>query len=201
MKNVFIVFLVMFSCISNAQENTLGQKSLAFDIGSWRNRYWYPISELQFRNDEMFKSNWGAEARYRSYGSWFLNGVKSIDVTLIGKNKIRFPQPGTHLWIGAGVDIRLRNFNDERSAEVNSAEPLFMMEWKKIINPKFHLRIPLWSRWYSNGMSLSLLPTAEFYLNERWGVFTRFEGSLLNIYHQKDSEWRKDLFFGLRMQL
>lgn len=201
MKNMLIVFLLMVSGISNAQEKMQSQKSIAFDIGSWRNRYWYPISEFQFRNDELFESNWAAEARYRSYGSWFLTGVKSVDVTLIGKNKIRFPQPGTLFWIGAGVDIRLRNNNDERSAEVNSAEPLFMLEWAKNITPKFHLRVPFWSRWYSNGMSLTLLPTAEFYLNERWGLFTRFEGSWLNIRHQKDSEWRKDLFFGLRMQL
>jgi hypothetical protein len=201
MKKVLILLLFLSPCIVSAQENLHGDKSISFDFGSWRNRYWYPISDLQFRNNELFKSYWGIDMRFRSYGSWFLTGLKSMDFTMIGKLEFIQPNPGSRFWIGVGVDVRLRNNNDVRSSEVNSAEPLLMMEWQKEFGKNFVLRVPLWSRWYSNGMSLTLLPAAEYNMNKRWCLFTRFEGTWLNIRHQKDSEWRRDLFFGLRMQL
>ena len=61
---------------------------------------------------------------------------------------------------------------------------------------RFSFNVPLWSRFYSNGFSLTILPEASYQLNNRFSLFLRNEISYLTLFNISDCEWRQDLFVG-----
>lgn len=197
MRRMFFVFCVCVSVITaTAQDLSLfTAHRLAADFGSYRNRYLYAITDLHYHSPLLKKVPVAFSGRVRSYGTLFFASRSAYDITpQVSYYFTREPKP-FFLSAGAGMDARIRLSNDERSDAVSSAEPLLYVTahsvWKKL-----YTNVPLWTRFYSNGIAFTLQPEVAWYFNKHIAAFARYEISYLRVYKNVTTEWRRDCFVG-----
>jgi hypothetical protein len=104
---------------------------------------------------------------------------------------------GVSFSAGIGADIRIRILNDLRSEATSSAEPLITLT-TRITTNRIGAEFPLWTRFYSNGISFAFLPQFHNNFSERVGIFLRYELTYLTVYGGVTSEWRQDSFLGVK---
>ncbi len=195
-NRLLIFFALLIPEFTFAQESeSLTQHKITFDFGSFRNRYAYAMNNVQYISPIFTAKHIRVSARLRSYGTWFVFSKIAYDLTPIAE--IVFSETTRPLYFSAGIgaDIRLRILNDERSEAVSSAEPLLSISANGQLG-KFDYQVPLWTRFYSNGISFALLPEARWNFKQKWNAFLRYELSYLSIYGGESHEWRRDCFVG-----
>jgi hypothetical protein len=192
-----LIFLLLLLCRPSfgQEKNVFTDHQLSVDFGSFRNRYLYPITDLQYGSPVLQKVPLRFSARLRSYGTLFFYSRSSYDVTPLAEYYFTDAMKPVYFSAGIGTDIRLRFVHDERSTAVSSAEPLVSLAFHGNFK-KLSLETPLWTRFYSNGISFTLLPEASYRLGNRISIFARYELSYLAIYKVSAHEWRQDCFLG-----
>ncbi|MCA6364001.1 MAG: hypothetical protein IM638_13255 [Bacteroidetes bacterium] len=197
MKGVMLFLLWMICTILPAQENVLrNTHQLSYDAGTLRNRYIYPATNVQYTAPELKRMPVQLSVRLRSYGAYWIFSKTAYDITPLASYRFTSAASPFGFAAGAGADIRLRLVNDERSEATSSAEPLVFASGTFASN-RFYARLPLWTRFYSNGISFTLLPEAGWKCGKHLLLFLRHEQSLLRIYQSQAREWRGDWFLGL----
>lgn len=195
-KFVLVIFMSVLLLPLWAQQNG---HSLSVDFGSYRNRYVYPITNLQYTSPVIEGLNLRGTARLRSYGTWFFYSKNSYDLTLLAEYYFGNSQQSLSFSAGLGLDARLRFINDVRSQATNSVEPLVSLSLHATYG-KFSFNIPYWMRFYINGTSFAILPEISYHMGKRVSVFFRSEVSYLTIYRAATHEWRYDNFIGTHIQ-
>lgn len=191
----FILFFFIFSPLYGQEKENLSKHQLSVDFGSFRNRYLYPITDLQYRSPLLKKVNLKVSTRLRSYSTLFFFSKGSYDFTPLAEYYFIKTIKPIYFSAGVGLDTRIRLVNDERSEATSSAEPLISLTIYGIYK-KLSLKIPYWTRFYSNGISFSLLPETSYQIGKRFSLFLRYELSYLSVYKVSTHEWRQDCFFG-----
>jgi hypothetical protein len=201
MKYLISISLLLCVCAtSHAQwSQDAARPSLSLDMGSLRNRYLYPITNVRFTSAAIGGSRFRIGVRLRSYGTLFVFSRSAYDVTPTIEYMLHAAGNGFYLTAGAGLDARLRLVKDERSKATSSAEPLLSVSAFGRVK-RFRLALPFWMRFYSNGMSYTVLPECSFAWSDRWSVFARYEVGLLHIQHTDIHEWRRDAFIGISVR-
>lgn len=187
------LFLVVSSSFS--QKDDLNNHELSFDFGSYRNRYAFAMTNITYATPLFSKFNLKASARLRSYGTLYFYSNSAYDFSpQLNYYSVKEP---TKFYFSAGIgcDVRLRLVNDERSLAVSSAEPIVQVGIHSQLS-KFNFHLPIWSRFYSNGLSITALPEVNFQVSKRIGIYLRDEVGLLSIYQNGGHEWRHDIFVG-----
>lgn len=197
MKSFVLIFmLLLFSFVLLGQEKQESiPHQISVDFGSYRNDYPYAMTNITYRSPGIKNNTLQFSARLRSYGTWFFFSKTAYDFTPMGEYFFH-PEKPVHFSAGIGMDVRLRLNNDERSEATSSAEPLLFGALHGKIK-KWTFDLPLWSRYYSNGLSLSLLPQIGYTLGQRANVYIRYEASYLKVYKVDAHEIRHDVFLGL----
>lgn len=172
---------------------------VSLDFGSMRNRYPFPMNNVRYDSPALTAKNISIHARLRCYGTWFLYSHIAYDITPWAEYPLLKNEDRFSVTAGLGADIRLRFLNDSRSEAVSSAEPLIAVTSRFTIN-RFGMEVPLWTRFYSNGISFALQPQFRFDVSERFAVFARYELTYLTVYGGVTSEWRQDSFIGASMK-
>ncbi len=193
---LFVGMLSAFAQMASAQSD---KHVISLDFGSLRNRYAFAMNNVRYDSPALTSKNISVHARLRCYGTWFLYSHIAYDVTPWAEYPLLKNEDRFSLTAGLGADIRLRFLNDTRSESVSSAEPFVAVTSRFTIN-KFGMEVPLWTRFYSNGISLALQPQFHFDVSERLAVFARYELTYLTVYGGVTSEWRQDSFIGASMK-
>jgi hypothetical protein len=195
-KLLFLVLLNFIAADIAAQEtNAFEQQTLSFDLGTLRNRYIYPTTNLNYTSPLLQKFPVRFSLRLRSYGTWLIFSRSAYDATPLAEYIFSRNAQRLNFGAGIGLDARLRFVNDERSDAASSAEPLISLAAYGNFN-RFSFKLPLWTRFYSNGIALTVLPELAWKAGKRTAVFFRWEESLLRIYNNRSQEWRNDCFLG-----
>lgn len=198
MKNTIqLLFVLIVSFSAYSQTNSLNKHSLSLDFGSLRNRYVYPMNSLTYQSPVFTKYRIDFSARLRSYGAWYLFSKSAYDFTPIAKVYLRDEKSTFNYFVGIGLDARIRLVNDERADVSTSAEPIVVLGMNGNIK-KVSFTLPQWTRFYSNGISFSILPEGNFHFSEKFSAFARYELSYLSVYKNMTHEWRQDCFIGVK---
>lgn len=214
MRAYFIVIIcisVLGMCPSLfAQEmNTFTNHQVSVDVGSYRNRYFYPITDVQYSSPLFTKANLKFSARLRSYGTLFFYSADAYDVTPLVEYFFSPPALGVSpiseavrftCSAGLGVDARIRLVRDIRSDAVSSVEPLLSVTLR-CYSHKISFQTPLWTRFYANGISFTVLPEVSYRIVEGCSLFLRYELGYLMLYQSIAREWRSDVFIGIHFLL
>lgn len=191
----FILFISVIFPSFGQKADSLSKHQLSLDFGSFRNRYLYPMTDLKYNSPLLKKSNLKFSARLRSYGTLFFYSKSSYDFTPLAEYYFTKTIKPIYFSAGVGIDSRIRLVNDERSEATSSAEPLISLtihgNYKEL-----SFNTPLWTRFYSNGISFTLLPEASYQIGKRFSIFLRYELSYLSVYKVSTHEWRQDSFIG-----
>ena len=194
---VIISFLICQSSFGQ-EKNNFYNHQLSVDFGSFRNRYLYPITDIQYNSPVLQKINMKFSARLRSYGTLYFYSKSAYDFTPLAEYYFTKTIKPLYFSAGIGLDTRIRILNDDRSEATSSAEPIITMtlhgNYKKL-----SFNVPLWTRLYSNGISFTLLPEVSFQIGKRFSIFSRYELSYLTIYKASTYEWQQDSFIGTRI--
>jgi hypothetical protein len=202
MRKYFIILFIIITCqISYGQDKSIfSSHQLSVDFGSYRNRYLYPITDISYSSPLLNKVNLKFSARLRSYGTLYFFSKSAYDITPLAEYYFTKTLRPVYFSAGIGLDARLRLTHDERSDVTSSIEPFVSLAIHG--NYKFlSIHAPLWTRFYSNGISLQLLPEADFKVSKRFSLFFRYEISYLTLYKTPTHEWRQDCFLGLNALL
>jgi hypothetical protein len=192
-----ISFLICQSSFGQ-EKNSFTNHQLSVDFGSFRNRYFYPITDIQYSSPVLQKVNLKFSARLRSYGTLYFYSKSAYDFTPLVEYYFAKTIKPLYFSAGIGLDTRIRIINDDRSEATSSAEPIISMTLHGNFK-KLSFNAPLWTRFYSNGISFTLLPEASFQIGRRFSIFVRYELSYLTIYKASTHEWRHDNFIGTRI--
>jgi hypothetical protein len=197
MRKLFLLCFLVNSFIYGQETNSVIKNSLSIDFGSLRNRYIYPKTDIGFTSSLNKAKNFRVNARLRSYGTLYFFSKSAYDFTPILEYYSSKTEKPIYFSVGIGLDARIRLVNDNRSTAKSSVEPLvnlaFHGDYKKV-----SYSIPLWTRWYTNGMSYAILPQLNWKFNEKNALFIRYELTYLRISKNISSEWSQDIFVGLR---
>lgn len=192
-----ISFLICQSSFGQ-EKNSFTNHQLSVDFGSFRNRYLYPITDIQYSSPVLQKVNLKFSARLRSYGTLYFYSKSAYDFTPLVEYYFTKKIKPLYFSAGIGLDTRIRIINDDRSEATSSAEPIISMTLHGNFL-KLSFNAPFWTRFYSNGISFTLLPEASFQIGKRFSIFVRYELSYLTIYKASTHEWRQDNFIGTRI--
>ncbi|MCX6182309.1 MAG: hypothetical protein NT150_10310 [Bacteroidetes bacterium] len=191
-KKIFtIVFFLLTGYFS-----VLAQHNLSMDFGSLRNRYLYPITNLKYTSPIIKSINTKVSLRLRSYGTLYVFSLSAYDITPHLEYVIPRKFKSLQFSAGFGLDARIRLVNDQRSTAVSSAEP-FLSLGVHCSHKKLFFAVPCWTRFYSNGISHTILPELSFRFHEKVAAFIRCEVSYLSLYNDSSQEWRNDSFIGV----
>jgi hypothetical protein len=193
--------IILFSICQSSfgqEKNSFSNHQLSVDFGSFRNRYLYPITDIQYSSHVFQKVNLKFSARLRSYGTLYFYSKSAYDFTPLAEYYFTKTIKPLYFSAGIGLDTRIRIINDDRSEATSSAEPIISMTLHGNFK-KLSFNAPLWTRFYSNGISFTLLPEAFFQIGRRFSIFVRYELSYLTIYKASTHEWRQDNFIGTRI--
>jgi hypothetical protein len=197
MRKTFVIILFLSICqyLPAQEKSILSNHQLSVDFGSFRNRYLYAITDISYRTPELKKVNLKFSLRLRSYGTLYFFSRSAYDITPIAEYYFTKTIKSVYFSAGIGLDARIRLVHDVRSEAVSSAEPLVSMALHCNYK-RFFIDLPLWTRFYSNGISFALLPEISYQLGKRFSIFGRYELSYLSIYKASTHEWRQDCFIG-----
>lgn len=177
-----------------AQEKKQLKSTISTDVGSYRNRYLYPITNViytsSFKNDFLFYT------RIRSYGTLFYYSKTAYDLTPILEYKW-MDKCTWKLYAGIGVDLRLRLDKDIRGDQKSSLEPIVSI-CPYFYKSKWIIKSPLWTRFYTNGIGVTLLPEIHYFFNQKWGVYGRYEFSYFQQYTLTNNQLQQDCFVGIQ---
>lgn len=197
---IAILFFSVLQPLFSQEKDNFERHQLSIDFGSFRNRYLYPITDIKYTSPIIKKVNFKFSARLRSYGTLFFYSKSSYDFTPLAEYYFSKTIKPIYFSAGVGLDTRIRLVNDERSEATSSVEPLISMtihgNYKKI-----SFNSPLWTRLYSNGISIELLPEVNYQIGKRFSIFLRYELSYFAIYKVTTHEWRQDSFIGTHIFL
>lgn len=189
------LFTLISLTLFGQKHHVFTNHQLSVDFGSIRNTYFYPITNIKYSSPILKKANFTYSARLRSYGSLFFFSKSAYDITPYTEYFFNTTKRPFYFSVGIGFDARIRLVNDNRSEAKSSIEPMICLtSYGKF--KRFSFNVPLWSRFYSNGFSLTILPEASYQLNNRFSLFLRNEISYLTLFNISDREWRQDLFVG-----
>jgi hypothetical protein len=189
-----ISFLICQSSFGQ-EKNSFINHQLSVDFGSFRNRYLYPITNIQYSSPVLQKVNLKFSVRLRSYGTLYFYSKSAYDFTPLAEYYFIKTTKPIYFSAGIGLDTRIRIINDDRSETASSAEPIIRMTLHGNYK-KFSFNTPLWTRFYSNGISFSLLPEASYQIGKCFSIFLRYELSYFSVYNLSTHEWRQDSFIG-----
>ena len=192
------MLLFLSSLLYGQNMDYLSSSKLTVDFGSFRNRYFYPITNIKYNSALLKKANIKFSVRLRSYGTLFFFSKNAYDISPIAEYYITKTAKPVSFSAGIGLDARIRLVNDERSDVTSSVEPLVSMTLSGG-HRKILYNIPLWSRFYSNGVSFAIFPAAYYRLGNKFSIFIRYELSYLTIYMVSAHEWRRDIFIGTQI--
>ena len=195
--SLFIQLLLCVFSICYSQENQLGKSTMSTDFGSYRNRYLYPITNLKYTTS--IKNDWLVSVRVRSYGTLFYFSKTAYDITPMIEYKV-IDRQTWKLYTGIGSDVRLRFEKDIRGTQESSVEPMLS------ISPYFYKKqwvfnSPLWTRIYSNGIGLTILPEIKYQFHPSWCVYGRYELSYFTVYRTDNSQVQRDCFIGIQRRI
>ena len=200
---IYFIIVLFLSIVhpSFAQEkNEFSNQEISVDFGSYRTRYAYPITDLFYSSKIIEKYHLKFSARLRSYGTLYFYSTSAYDLTPLVEYYFTKKLKPFYFSVGVGLDTRIRLVHDLRSDATNSVEPIisfaFHGNYKKI-----SFQLPLWTRFYSNGISYTILPEVNYRLGKNTSIFLRDELSSLNIYNPSSQEWVNDAFIGVKLKL
>ena len=197
MRKVLFLCLLVGNFIHAQEQNSLKKNTISVDFGSLRNRYIYPKTDINFTTALIKSSAFRLSVRLRSYGTLYFFSKSAYDVTPLVEYYFSKTEKRIYFSTGIGLDARIRLINDSRSTATSSAEPLLSLalhgNYKKV-----SYSLPLWTRWYSNGMAYTILPQINWNLSEKNALFVRYEMNFLRISKNVSKEWNQDLFLGLK---
>ena len=200
MRKLFFLCFLVSNFIHAQEQNSLSKNTISVDFGSLRNRYIYPKTDIIFTSSLIKSSAFRVSARLRSYGTLYFFSKSAYDVTPLVEYYFSKTEKPLYFSAGIGLDTRIRLVNDSRSTATSSAEPLVSIaihgNYKKV-----SYSLPLWTRWYTNGMSYAILPQINWELNEKNVLFVRYEMNFLRISKNVSNEWNQDVFVGLKRSL
>ena len=151
-----ISFLICQSSFGQ-EKNSFANHQLSVDFGSFRNRYLYPITDIEYSSPVLQKANLKFSVRLRSYGTLYFYSKSAYDFTPLVEYYFTKTIKPLYFSAGIGLDTRIRIINDDRSEAASSAEPIISMTLYGNLK-KLSFKAPLWTRFYSNGISFTLLP-------------------------------------------
>lgn len=196
-KLLFLVFLTSSAGVF-AQGGSIKPHELSADFGSLRNRYLFPFTNLSYSSRDFTSLHLILGARLRSYGTLYFFSNSAYDFTPQASIVLHSSERGFYFTAGAGADVRLRLVKDVRSHTESSAEPMLTLS-ANYSNATFALSLPVWNRFYTNGISFATLPQFGFRLSPTWSLLTRYEITWIKLYGSS-SEWRRDWFVGCSME-
>lgn len=192
--NILVIMLLCIFSFGYAQENKQLKSTISTDVGSYRNRYFYPLTNViyttTFKNDLLFS------ARFRSYGTLFYYSKTAYDLTPILEYKW-LDKSTWKLYTGIGFNLRLRLDRDSRGNQASSLEPIVSIS-PYFRNAKWVIKSPLWTQFYVNGIGVTILPQINFSLTEKWSVFGRYEFSFIQQYKTSNRQFQQDCFVGIQ---
>ena len=197
MRKLFFLCFLVSNFIHAQEQNSLKKNSISVDFGSLRNRYIYPKTDIIFSSSLIKTSAFRVSARLRSYGTLYFFSKTAYDVTPLVEYYSSKTEKPIYFSAGVGLDARSRLVHDNRSPATSSVEPLLSLalhgNYKKV-----SYSLPLWTRWYTNGMSFAILPQINWKLNEKNALFVRYEMNYLRISNNVSNEWSQDVFLGIK---
>lgn len=195
MRKLIFLCLLLSNFIHAQEINSLKKNRISVDFGSLRNRYIYPKTDIIFTSSLIKSSAIRVSARLRSYGTLYFFSKSAYDITPIVEYYFSKTEKPFYFSAGVGLDARIRLINDSRSTATSSVEPLVSIalhgNYKKV-----SYSLPLWNRWYTNGMSYAILPQINWRSNEKNAFFVRYELNYLRIFKNVSNEWSQDVFLG-----
>jgi hypothetical protein len=198
MRKIFFLCCLVSSFIHAQEQNSLKKNTISVDFGSLRNRYIYPKTDISFTTALIKSTTFRFSTRFRSYGTLYFFSKSAYDVTPLVEYYFSKTEKPIYFSAGIGLDARIRLINDIRSTATSSAELLVSIaihgNYKKV-----SYSVPLWTRWYTNGISYTILPQINWELNEKNALFIRYEMNYLRISKNVSSEWSQDVFFGFTL--
>ncbi len=201
-KIIYILFLLAVlnglgaqNPINSDKRNFLQNHSLSLDLGSIRLKYPYPITEIGYSSPLLKKVNLKFSGRIRSYGTWVFYSPSGYDITPTIEYYFTKTLKPVYFSVGIGLDTRIRLSNDTRSEAKTSAEPI-IMGGVHGRHKNFTYSIPVWNRFYSNGISFSFLPELAYQVSPRLSLYFRYELNLLVLYKPSSFEVQQDCFIG-----
>lgn len=181
--------------INSDKRNFLQNHTVTVDIGSIRLKYPYAMTEIGYSSPLLKKVNLKFSGRIRSYGTWFFYSKSGYDITPTIEYYFTKKLKPVYFSVGVGLDTRIRLSNDERSKATTSAEPIIIGgihgRYKN-----FTYSVPIWNRYYSNGISFSFLPEVAYQVSPRLSIFFKYELNLLALYKPSSFEVQQDCFIG-----
>ena len=200
MRKLFFLCFIVSNFIHAQEQNSLSKNTISVDFGSLRNRYIYPKTDIIFTSSLIKSSAFRVSARLRSYGTLYFFSKSAYDVTPLVEYYFSKTEKPLYFSAGIGLDTRIRLVNDSRSTSTSSVEPLLSLalhgNYKKV-----SYSLPLWTRWYSNGMAYTILPQINWNLSKKNALFVRYEMNFLRISKNVSNEWNQDVFVGLKRSL
>ena len=200
MRKLFFLCFIVSNFIHAQEQNSLTKNTISVDFGSLRNRYIYPKTDIIFTSSLIKSSAFRVSARLRSYGTLYFFSKSAYDITPLVEFYFSKTEKPICFSAGIGLDARIRLINDSRSTATSSVEPLLSLalngNYKKV-----SYSLPLWTRWYSNGMAYTILPQINWNLSEKNALFIRYEMNFLRISKNVSNEWNQDVFVGLKRSL
>ena len=200
MKKLFFLCLLLSKFIHSQEISSLNKSSFSVDFGSLGSRYIYPKTDINFSTSLIKSSVFRVSARLRSYGTLYFFSKTAYDFTPLMEYYFTKTEQLLYFSAGIGLDARIRLVHDSRSPATSSVEPLVSLalhgNYKKV-----SYSVPLWTRWYSNGMAYAILPQLNWKLNEKNVLFVRYEMNYLRISKNISREWSQDVFVGLKRSL
>ncbi len=200
MRQLFFLCLLLSKFIHSQEISSLNKSSFSVDFGSLGSRYIYPKTDINFSTSLIKSSVFRVSARLRSYGTLYFFSKTAYDFTPLMEYYFTKTEQLLYFSAGIGLDARIRLVHDSRSPATSSVEPLVSLalhgNYKKV-----SYSVPLWTRWYSNGMAYAILPQLNWKLNEKNVLFVRYEMNYLRISKNISREWSQDVFVGLKRSL
>ena len=187
----FILLFVNFNSfgqVSNIEE----RYSISIDFGSYRNRYLYPITNLSYNSPTLH--NFKFSTRLRSYGTLYVFTKSAYDVSPILEYRI-LPNEKLKFYAGIGLDVQLRLVNDTRSSATSAIIPIVSLNLSSNYK-RSSFKLSNWNRFYTNGYSISFLPTIQYRISSKLDCYFRYEINYLNTYNHSTHECLQDLFIG-----
>ncbi len=189
---------LFFFCPQQSKALDLSHHEILYDIGSYRTRYAYAMSNLIYHSPSLKHLPIRLNAQLRAYGTFFLINKTAYDITPIAEYFYPEKIAQGYFSSGLGLDIRIRLLRDVRGHIDNSAEPLWSLAYTTEYK-KYSGNISLWTRFYENGISFSLRPQI-FYQWQAFALYARYEINYLQLYDYPVHEWTRDSFLGISWQ-